>query len=76
MVDDRNDVRQALARPRASCEDVVPPSPRPTNRVGLVLVQPEDLALSFVLACPENPGTFGFQDSLCHQIVNCARILK
>src|ERR1035438_5967568 len=35
MIDDGNDVRQALAGSGAGREDVIPASPRPANRVGL-----------------------------------------
>src|ERR1022692_2574861 len=38
VINDGNDVRQAFARAGASCEDVIPASPRPANRIGLVLI--------------------------------------
>ena len=45
MIDDRNDIRQAFAGPRASGENVVPAGTRPANRIGLVLIEPKDLAV-------------------------------
>jgi hypothetical protein len=41
-----------------------------------VPIQPKLLAIAFVLACPENPGAFGLQDSFGYQIIDCACVLK
>jgi hypothetical protein len=76
VINDGNDVREALARAGASCEDVIPASSRPANRIGLVLIQPQRLAFALVLARSKNPGALGMQDSLGYQIIDCAGVLK
>jgi hypothetical protein len=76
MIDDGNDVRQALAGSGASCEDVVPAGSRPANRISLVLIESKCFAFAFVLTCPKNPRAFGMQDCLGNQIIDRARVLK
>ena len=76
MIDDRNDIRQAFAGPRASSENVVPAGTRPANRIGLVLIEPKDLAVALVFASTKDPAAFGVEHSLGHQVVTRSCVLK
>ena len=73
VVDDRHDVRKALARAGTGREDVVLTGARCTDGLGLVAVEPEWLpgaAGVGLLADAEDPAAFGVQEPLTDEVVD------
>ena len=79
VVDDGDNVGQALARAGASRQDVVVAALRRANGVFLVLVQPEfpaNTAFGLVLVLPEDSPTLLVENTLIYESFNSAARLE
>ena len=79
VIDDRHDVREALARAGAGRQDVVLAGARGADGVGLVAVQPQRLAGAAglgLLADAEDPAALGVQEPLTDEVVDLTARLE
>ncbi len=71
IIDDGNDIREALPRTRTRGQHIARPAPRNANRLGLVPVQAQRASLLILrLVFAKNPRAFPVQRAPRHQLIN------